>query len=135
MTANAEPFCSISGPALADGLGGLVPQVDRDALAGGYAEQLASTFRRALAAGFDGWIDDDLAFAQPWGFDVGVVRSPVTVWQGELDLMVPLAHGRWLAAHLPAADARIVGGHGHISLVTAYRGEILAALSARVQAA
>jgi pimeloyl-ACP methyl ester carboxylesterase len=135
MTANAGPFRSISAAALADGLGGLVPQIDRDALAAGHAERLASSFRRALAAGFDGWIDDDLAFVRPWGFDLGKVLAPVTVWQGELDLMVPLAHGRWLASHMPAAQARIVSGQGHISLVTAHRGEILAALSARAQAA
>jgi hypothetical protein len=47
------------------------------------------------------------------------------VWQGDLDLMVPFAHGRWLAHHLHTATARMVPGHGHISLVTRYREEIL----------
>jgi hypothetical protein len=50
---------------------------------------------------------------------------PVTVWQGDLDLMVPFAHGEWLKRHLPAAVARAAPGHGHISLVTSHRDEIV----------
>ena len=66
-----------------------------------------------------------VAFVLDWGFAVEDVHVPVTVWQGDLDLMVPFAHGRWLADHLPAANGRMAPGHGHISLVTQYRDEIL----------
>jgi pimeloyl-ACP methyl ester carboxylesterase len=125
---NAEPFRTVTGEALAEAFGGLVPEVDKDVLVGGYANLLASVFRRSLEHGFDGWIDDDLAFTQPWGFSVGDIRVPVTVWQGELDLMVPFAHGRWLLSNIPGAQGRMVAGHGHISLVTRYRDEVLAAL-------
>lgn len=128
MHENAEPFRIVTGEALAEAFGGLVPQVDKDVLVGGYADLLATVTRRSLQHGFDGWIDDDLAFTQPWGFSVGDIRVPVTVWQGELDLMVPFAHGRWLAGTIPGALGRMVGGHGHISLVTRYRDEVLADL-------
>jgi pimeloyl-ACP methyl ester carboxylesterase len=131
MQANGEAFRHVTGQALADAFGGLVPDVDRDVLTGGYAEQMAAEMRRALAGGFDGWIDDDLAFTRPWGFDVTAVKLPVAVWQGELDLMVPFAHGRWLAGQLPGAQALMVPGHGHLSLVTRYRDEILDDLLAR----
>jgi pimeloyl-ACP methyl ester carboxylesterase len=66
-----------------------------------------------------------MACTQPWGFSLDAIRAPVTVWQGDLDLMVPFAHGRWLAQHVPHARARLVPGHGHISLVTRYRDEVL----------
>lgn len=128
LVENAEPFRSITGEALAEAFGGLVPEVDKQVLVGGYADQLATVFRRALEHGFDGWMDDDLAFIQPWGFSLGDIRVPVTVWQGELDLMVPFAHGRWLVGAIPRAQARIVAGHGHISLVARYRDEVLADL-------
>lgn len=125
MVEFGEPFRHVTGDDIAEAFGGLVPDIDKQVLAGGYAESMAAQTRRALASGLDGWVDDDLAFTRQWGFELGSVRSPVTVWQGDLDLMVPFAHGRWLANHLHTAHARMVPGHGHISLVTRYRGEIL----------
>jgi pimeloyl-ACP methyl ester carboxylesterase len=132
MAASGEPFRHVTGEQIAEAFGGLVPQIDVDVLTGGYAEQMAAETRRALEHGFDGWIDDDLAFVRPWGFDVGDISRPVTVWQGDLDLMVPFAHGTWLADHLPTATRRMAPGHGHISLVTRYRDEILDDLAASV---
>lgn len=126
MRENGEAFRHVTGEAIAQAFGGLVAPIDKAVLTtGGYAEQMAAVMRRALEHGFDGWVDDDRAFARPWGFDVGGIQLPVTVWQGDLDLMVPFAHGRWLAQHLPHATAQMVAGHGHISLVTQYRCEIL----------
>jgi pimeloyl-ACP methyl ester carboxylesterase len=86
---------------------------------------VAAEIRRALAGGFDGWIDDDLAFVRPWGFELEGISVPVTVWQGDLDLMIPASHGTWLVEHLPTAQARMPRGHGHISLVTEHRLQVL----------
>ncbi|MEP6852055.1 MAG: hypothetical protein ABJA87_05285 [bacterium] len=41
---------------------------------------------------------------------------PVFLWQGELDLMVPFAHGRWLAEHVPGVVAHLEDGQGHLSV-------------------
>jgi pimeloyl-ACP methyl ester carboxylesterase len=128
MAQEGEGYRHITAEQLAEALGGLVPQVDRDALHDGHAELMAHTFRRCLERGFDGWVDDDLAFVRDWGFDLAEVRAPVTVWQGDLDLMVPFAHGRWLVDHLPTASARTAPGHGHISLIAQFREEILQGL-------
>lgn len=122
---NAEPMRSVTGEMLATSFGDLVPPIDQEVLVGGYATTLAAAFRRALEVGFDGWIDDDGAFTQVWGFDLDAIRAPVTVWQGDLDRMVPLAHGRWLAQHIPHVRSRMVSGQGHISLVIRYRDEVL----------
>jgi pimeloyl-ACP methyl ester carboxylesterase len=122
---NAETMRRVTGPELADAFGGLVPQADKDVLAGGFADDMAATMRRALAGGFDGWIDDDLAFIRPWGFAFAEIRAPVTIWQGDLDLMVPFAHGAWLRRQMPHATSHAAPGHGHISLVTAYRDAIV----------
>ena len=69
-----------------------------------------------LALGDDGWIDDNLAFVKPWGFELSEIARPVLVVQGGDDLMVPRQHGEWLAAHVPDCDSRIDDTHGHFTL-------------------
>ena len=44
------------------------------------------------------------------------MSAPVEIWQGSEDLMVPFAHGQWLAARVAGARAQLVEGHGHLSL-------------------
>ena len=106
-----------TGETLAEALGGLVTEVDRRALTGSFADYLASVMHAALEAGISGWHDDDLAFARDWGFTLDEIAVPVTVWQGREDAMVPFAHGRWLAEHVPGARPRLFADEGHISLV------------------
>jgi len=48
------------------------------------------------------------------GFDLAALDVPVTIWQGDRDLMVPSAHGTWLAASIPRAVAKPALGHGRI---------------------
>jgi pimeloyl-ACP methyl ester carboxylesterase len=71
-----------------------------------------STFEQCVG-GVGGWVDDDLAFVSPWGFDLGEIDVPVLVRYGETDVLVPAAHGRWLAANVPGAIAKVdvVAGH------------------------
>ncbi|HEX8495707.1 MAG TPA: alpha/beta fold hydrolase [Actinomycetales bacterium] len=94
----------------------LLSPVDVAALSGAAGTYLQSSMADGLAGGVDGWLDDDLAFVRPWGFELSAVTGPVLVQQGGQDLMVPLAHGPWLAEHLPAATAWIEPDQGHLSL-------------------
>lgn len=125
-------FRHITGAEIAEAFGGLVPQIDRDLLAGGFADAMAAEMRRALAGGFDGWVDDDMAFVRPWGFDLAGIAVPVVVWQGDLDLMVPFAHGKWLAERIPGAVSKPALGHGHVSLFVEYRDAIVQDLMERI---
>ena len=83
-----------------------------------------------LRSGADGWVDDDLAFTTPWGFSAGDIRTPVTVWQGDQDLMVPFAHGTWLAQAIPEVDAHLLAGEGHLSIAVGLAEQMLDALLA-----
>jgi pimeloyl-ACP methyl ester carboxylesterase len=67
-----------------------------------------------LAPGVDGWVDDDLLFARPWGFDVADLSVPVVLTYGRTDHLVPPAHGDWLAAHVPGAEAWVDEESGHM---------------------
>ena len=97
---------------------------------GGFGAFLLAAWEQIAADEIWGWLDDDLALYKDWGFELGEVVAPVTVWQGCDDLMVPLAHGRWLAENLPNVDFRPLPGVGHISLVAGGYGAILDALIA-----
>jgi pimeloyl-ACP methyl ester carboxylesterase len=61
-----------------------------------------------------GWVDDDLAFLKPWGFEISEIEVPTEVWYGETDVLVPAAHGRWLAANVPGAEVVIQHDEGHM---------------------
>ena len=112
----------------------LLTPVDASVLTGDYAEFLDGTMRKSLEASGEGWLDDNLAFAKPWGFDVRAIETPVLLWHGEHDLFVPLAHGRWLAERIPNVDARLSPDDGHLTLVTRRVPEVHAWLAERLQA-
>ncbi|HEY7947176.1 MAG TPA: alpha/beta hydrolase [Acidimicrobiales bacterium] len=97
-------------------LGSLLPDVDRAALSDEFGEDMAAGFHEALRAGVDGWLDDDVAFTTPWGFELGEIAVPTMVWQGSDDMMVPFGHGQWLARHLPDASVHLEQGEGHLSV-------------------
>ena len=75
-------------------------------------------------------IEDDLAYAAPWGADPAQVRAPTLLLHGLADRVVPPAHGRWLADAVPGATLRTYDGLGHISVLT-HAGEALAWLATR----
>jgi len=102
---------------VADAFGDLVDEVDRGSIRDDFAEWLAALFREALRESYWGWFDDDLAFVNPWGFDLRAIPGPVHIWQGRHDRMVPFAHGEWLAAHVGGACPHLYDEHGHLTLV------------------
>lgn len=71
----------------------------------------------ALADGPGGMVDDNVAGVHPRGFEVTAIEVPVLVLHGEADGIVPVAHGRWLGAHVPGAELRVVPGAGHLSVM------------------
>lgn len=125
MAENGLGMKDVTGPDLITALGGLIGDADKRALTPQLAEHDAAVFRRCLSVSFAGWIDDDLAFVQPFGFDLAKIDKPVVVWQGDDDFMVPKAHSEWLAKHIPGSTLRFVPGHGHISLGEEYRPQII----------
>ena len=94
----------------------LLPDVDRAVLTDEFGEDMVANFREALSNGVDGWVDDDLAFARPWGFDLKEISVPTAIWQGSADLMVPFAHGQWFSKKLPGAMVHLEQGEGHLSV-------------------
>jgi len=98
-------------------LGSLLGDADRAVLFGGIAAWMDAAHRNGLRDSADGWLDDNLAFVAPWGFEPGAVTRPVLIVQGGDDRFVPRSHGEWLATNVPGADAWIDDADGHLTLI------------------
>ena len=94
----------------------LLPEVDLAVMTDDVAASLVESMHASIRHGVDGWLDDDLAFASPWGFNLDEITVPVSLWQGSEDLMVPFAHGQWLADSLSTATVHLEQGEGHLSI-------------------
>lgn len=118
LSGAVEGMGELSAAAWVEAHGSLLPEVDQRALTGEFAEDITADLRGAVSTGIDGWLDDDLAFVQPWGFGLDEIEVPVTLWHGTEDRMSPIAEADVLAATVPEINAHIVEGEGHLSIYT-----------------
>jgi pimeloyl-ACP methyl ester carboxylesterase len=125
MEPHVEAMATIEAEQIVAEWRSLISDVDAEQVTGEFGVNLAASLRSGFRHGPWGWFDDDLAFVRDWGFDLARISVPISVWQGRHDLMVPIAHGEWLAAHVPGARAHLRPEHGHLSLGVGSFGEIL----------
>ena len=91
-----------------------LPDADRRVLSrADVATVIRESTEEQSVNGVWGWVDDDLAFTQPWGFDPAKVPVPTAVWWGVADVLVPPQHGEWLARTVPDAVPRVQQEAGH----------------------
>ncbi len=82
-------------------------------------KSLGADAGRAGSAGPDGLIDDDVAFATGWGFELGSIVAPVLLVQGGEDRVVPRSHAEWLMRNVPTAELWLRPRDGHVSVLGA----------------
>ena len=85
---------------------------------------------RCAGPGVDGWLDDDLAFTRPWGFDPASVATPTFLWRGHRGPHGAAGPREWLAGKVPGIRAHLVPGEGHLSIGVGRLPEILGELAA-----
>ena len=83
--------------------------------------------RETLRRGSDAAIADFLLMARAWDTDPAEVRVKTVVWQGEMDINVSPAMGRYLARTIPDCTAHFLPDEGHLLLFAHWRA-ILASL-------
>jgi pimeloyl-ACP methyl ester carboxylesterase len=120
---------------LSKSLESLLTPTDAAALTGELADYLSWSMKDGLAPGVEGWWEDSVAFAGPWGFDLAQISVPVLVVHGRQDMFVPFGHGEWLAAHVPGAEAWLLDNDGHVTLMENRMGEVHAWLADRLTGA
>jgi pimeloyl-ACP methyl ester carboxylesterase len=123
---------ALNPAALIDYLRTLLTPVDAEALTGELGEYLVAANRSGLAPGSEGWWEDKVAFLEPWGFELDVIRTPVLLRHGRQDRFVPFAHGEWLSRQIPGVQAELTEGDGHLTL-TEHLGGVHAWLLKRMR--
>jgi pimeloyl-ACP methyl ester carboxylesterase len=122
----------LSAEQLHERLKTLLSPADAAVLTGAFAQYMVDCTRSGLAPGAEGWWEDDVALLEPWGFDLGSIRTPVLLYHGRLDRFVPFAHGEWLAGHIPGAQAELTDDDGHLTLAEGHLEQIHAWLLERL---
>lgn len=96
----------------------LLSPVDAAVLTTDFANFVVRSVREGIGKTRNGWVDDEIAFTTPWGFELSQIRIPVMLMHGEHDRMVPISHGKWLASRIANVEARFLAGDGHLTLST-----------------
>ena len=97
--------------------GGSTPQPGRTV--GDAAADVVAVLDAAGRETPDGLVDDDVALAHPWGFDVRAIGTPVLLVHGCQDRVIPFAHSKWLSTQLPHVELWVRPRDGHISVLEA----------------
>jgi len=117
-------FLEYSAEQLHAGLKTLLSPVDAAVLTGELAQFLVDCTRSGLAPGAEGWWEDAVAFMEPWGFELGSIRTPVLLYHGRQDRFVPFGHGEWLARQIPGVQAELTEEDGHLTLTAHHLEQI-----------
>jgi len=134
LDADREMLLAAAAPDLAAGLSSLFSPVDATVFTGELADWMLS-WREGVAPGSEGWWEDARAVNGPWGFELSSISVPVLVAHGRHDQFAPFAHGQWLAAHIPGAQAWLRDDDGHLTLYDYRVPEVHAWLSDRLSGA
>jgi pimeloyl-ACP methyl ester carboxylesterase len=103
-----------------------LPPADQAVLSEPRARQaFLNLLREAFHQGGRGLAWDARLIAQPWGFSLREIKSPVDLWHGDADRNAPLAMGRYMAEQLPNSSLHILPGEGHFSVVMRHAESIL----------
>lgn len=93
------------------------PEADTRALQEpGMREAFLTSYVEAFRAGSWGVAQDLRVLTRPWGFDLGAIKAPTWVHQGDADTTVPPQHARLYAEAIPGAQLQIHPGDGHFSI-------------------
>jgi len=103
-----------------------LPKPDQDVMADPALRELfKQDALESMRPGARGAAYESVMYARPWGFRLQDITMPVTLWQGDADVNVPVVMGRYQAQAIPNCDWRFFPGEGHM-LIFAHMDELFA---------
>lgn len=100
----------------------LMPRPDRAVLSRPEVRQLQiDGIIQACRQGAQAAAQDLALFSRPWEFSVNEIAVPVHLWHGVRDRVVPVAMGRYLAAHIPGCQGYFLPEAGHLWIFEGYK--------------
>lgn len=91
----------------------LTSPADRAVIAS-FGRELGRDVLEAARQGPEQWYIEETNQPDPLDFEVDAVTMPVTVWHGTADTLVPIMHGRHMAARLASANLVELEDVGHL---------------------
>jgi pimeloyl-ACP methyl ester carboxylesterase len=106
---------------------------DRDVMQrlGATPRDALEAFTHAFLLGAGGVLDDYLTLSRPWGLAPEEIDTPMQLWHGTADTMVPLHHSEMLASRVPDATLQTWPGEGHLAIIP-HVGEVLDGIVGRL---
>ncbi len=95
-----------------------LPESDKNLL---HQPLIAEMFKRDVAEAFrqgsKGVVSDMKILSEPWGFMLGEIKTPIHIWHGTADSIVPVQLANYMIEHLPNAQPHLIEGAGHFMAV------------------
>jgi pimeloyl-ACP methyl ester carboxylesterase len=96
------------------------------------AAAIIHSVREALCLTLRGAVHELEIYNAPWDFSLAEIQTPVYLWHGEADNIVPVDMGRYLAQRIPACQAHFCPDQGHYSLAFGLIDEVLETIASQV---
>ena len=78
----------------------------------GFIEHIREAYKQGSSAAYI----DTLLVSRPWGIDFSGIKSPIFMWHGQSDTLVPIYPAKKFAKVLPNCQSHFVEGAGHFLL-------------------
>ena len=92
-------------------------RADQEALLSGeWSQAIADSLAESFAAGGYGALRDLLTYTQPWDERLWQIQTPVLIWHGRQDTVVPIRCARALARRLANGQLHEYEDEGHLSV-------------------
>ena len=90
-----------------------------------FNEILSISLVNAIRPSLLGYAEDDHVILKPWGFKIGSVSAPVSIWNGSLDKGVTVNMAEWQHRQITNSTLHIVEDQNHVSPMVELMDDIL----------